>query len=117
MQKRIIFLNLFIMVVLFGFVLTGWVVGDAIRHSKPELRRYPVETLSVKELSIFRANPTHQFGGVTITNWVVPAWRGCKDEVIYTSLPAKCHSMDGRLIEVGGNPDDIFIIPSSEWEK
>lgn len=111
MQKSTFFLDLLILIGIIGFGLLGWIAGDAIRHSTPELRQYPLEYLSTEELSIFSSYPTHPLGGVLITNWDATAWMTCKDEVVYTSLPAKCQSIDGRLIEVGGNKQPIMLIP------
>ena len=110
MQKTKLALNLLILITLIGLVIVGWTAGDAIRKSFQE-RQYLLESLSAEELGVFQTYTPQILVGVSITNGNITAGQGCKDNVYYTSLPAKCQSVEGRLIQVGDIESNIILVP------
>ena len=115
MQKKIRALKIFILTALIATASLGWLAGHIIRFSIPALWHPPIEenTPGEKIGSVFQAYTPQILGGVPITNWGVNAWQDCKNDVYYTSLPAKCRSMDGRLVQVRGFEPNVIVIPLS----
>ena len=109
MQKAKLARNFLIIILLIGSVLVGWVIGNTIRQSIRE-RQYALEGLSAEDFGGFQEYAL-PLGGVLIENWSVFAWEVCKDDIYYTSLPAKCQTIGGRLIEVGNNEATPILLP------
>ena len=72
MQKRKFFLNLFILVALFGLVITGWVAGHIYRYSIPEFQP-PREPIPGVKIGFLQDEPTQLCLGLPITNWDLPS--------------------------------------------
>ena len=111
MQKAKLAQNFLIIITLIGFVFVGQIAGNALQQSFQE-RQYLLESLSAEELGGIQAYTPQFVGGVLIENWRRFVSQECKDDVYYTSLPAKCQSIGGRLIEVGNNEPNIILLPS-----
>jgi hypothetical protein len=114
--------NLLILITVIGFALTGWLAGHILRHSIPALWHPPIEERIPGEKigSVFEAYTPQILGSVPITNWSVDVTplmmlNQCKSDVYYTSLPAKCQSVDGRLVQVGRQT--VRLIPINEGKK
>jgi len=110
MQKRTWVLNLLILTTLFGLVITGWVLGHIYRHSIPEFQQ-PRDSVPGEKIGSFSDLPSEIYLGLPIKNWEVPAWMECKNDLVYTSLPAKCQTTDGRMMEVGNDQPPTQLIP------
>ena len=113
MSKTQIAVNILIFTALIATASLGWLAGHIIRFSIPEFWHPPLEERIPGEKigSLFQVYTPQILGRVPITNWEVNIWQGCKTDVYYTSLPAKCRSMDGRLVRVVGGQREIFIFP------
>ncbi len=120
MQKSKLALNILVLIALIATVSLGWLAGHIIRFSIPELWHPPIENIIPGEkIGVNLELPPEIVERNTITNWstnVTPMMllSQCKSDVYYTSLPAKCRSVDGRLVRVGGVQQEIMAIPWSE---
>jgi len=122
--------NLLCLAALIATASLGWMAGHVIRFSIPEYQfQHPptpeidpqikngFEFEGIRRLVVLPGNPQVPQARVFIGGIQVKPLEGCVGNTYYTSLPAKCRSVDGRLVRVGRNPQEIFIVPFSEWEK
>jgi len=106
--------NLIILAVLIGTVLVGWLAGHILRFSIPALWHPPIEEIDPRiktgfelELEGERIILTPQENA-----WIrVESLERCPGYTYYTSLPAKCRSVDGELVRVGENQREIILVP------
>ena len=109
--------NIMLLIALIGAVLFSWLAGHIMKHYIPELQ-HPRESLPNEKIVGFPAYSPQIIGGARIRNWGDSAWPACKSDVYYTSLPAKCRSVDGRLIRVGESRQwEYLVVPTLELEK
>ena len=113
--------NVLILAALVGSVSLGWLAGHILRYSLPALWHPPIQETNpqiktgyefefVGRPSVIRPleNP-----GVQIYNsgeLLKPPER-CMGMTYYTSLPAKCRSVSGELVQVGESPWKIILGP------
>ena len=119
------------MLVLFtviGLVLTGWLVGHILRFSNPALWHPPTEEINpqikigsesegIRREVVLMGNPSLR--ALARERILVPGEvlsGDCVGNIYYTSLPAKCRSANGRLVQVGGNESHIILIPGDRLE-
>lgn len=122
--------NLLILVTVIGFAFTGWLAGHILRHSIPEyqFRHPPIPEITPKIKNGYES----EFEGirrmvVLSENSAVYVFANegtiyleqvildqCHGNTYYTSLPAKCRSVDGRLVQAGGPQLEQLLIP---WGK
>jgi len=118
MSKTKIALNILILAALISTVSIGWLVGHVIRFSIPEFWQPPIEERIPGEKIGDASQPPLPAERIPVTRWnanVTPMMlEHCKTNVYYTSLPAKCRSVDGNLVRVGVVQREIMIIPYGE---
>ena len=102
--------NLLILSILIGVILLGWLAGHVIRYSIPEFQPAP-EIVPGMRIGANPKLPPQILERLPITSWSVIPLQGCKADIYYTSLPAKCRSLDGRLMRVGGAQLERLIVP------
>lgn len=109
--------NLLVLFSVIGLVLTGWLAGHILRYSIPahQFRHPPVPEfdLHIKNGNLFdfegirrqvvlTGNPTARVSGnreaFDLRKIVL---NECNGNTYFTSLPAKCHTPDGRLVQAG----------------
>ena len=122
MSKQKIALNILILTALVFIVSLGWLAGHILRFSIPGIWHPPVEERIPGEKVGSAPQPPLLVERIPVTRWnveVMPMMmlNQCKTDVYYTSLPAKCHSADGRLVRVGGIQRELIIVPYEEWER
>ncbi len=93
--------NFLIIITLTGLIFVGWAAGNNFRKLFQERQG----------LGSLQSNTPQIIGRVPIQNWSPLFSQECKDDVYYTSLPAKCQTVDGRLIEAGNDELDMILIP------
>jgi hypothetical protein len=117
--------NVLVLAVLIGLVLLSWLLGHILRYSIPSLWHPPIqetdpqirygldfELEGIRRLAVLPglapANaPAHAQPGEI---WgALPA--ECPGYTYYTSLPAKCRTVDGRLVQVRSTESRILLIP------
>ena len=121
MSKTKIALNILIFTALISTVSIGWMAGHIIRFSIPEFWHPPIEERIPGEKIGSAPQPPLLVERIQVTRWNVEVMPmrfldQCKTDVYYTSLPAKCRSIDGHLAWVGGVQGGNRIIPHGEWE-
>ena len=122
--KRNIARNILVLAILIGLVITGWLAGHILRYSTPALWHPPIQEIEpsikigskfefegVRRLVVFTENPQLSqvrayFGGMQL----LPL-EHCVGNTYYTSLPAKCRSVNGELAQVGGVDRNFIVIP------
>jgi len=121
-----LFLNLLILMTVIGLTLTGWLAGHILRFSMRELWHPPIEEIDPKiktgdifELEGRRIDASADSSSVRIYvdgELLVQSleFNLCQGNTYYTSRPAKCHSADGRLIEVGQLPGSLILLDEGD---
>jgi hypothetical protein len=126
-QKRVeILRNILVLVALVGLVLLSWLLGHILRYSIPTLWHPPLPEMdpqikygfefegirrSVVLPGLAPGNIAVQFQ-IRETQVMLP--EECPGYTYYTSLPAKCRTVDGRLIQVGGIESNVILIPQGK---
>lgn len=125
MSKRVeAFRNILVIALLIGLVLSSWLLGHILRFSIPALWHPPVQ----------ETNPQNKYGvefdgnrRMTLLLEVAPVKEHleiisiqdgqdsppgeCRGLTYFTSLPAKCLSMDGRLVQVRRIETNFILFP------
>ena len=118
-----IVLNLLVLITVIGLVITGWLLGHVLRYSMPALWHPPIEQINpqiktgfefegIRREVVFTGNPALRVftnEGTLYLGQVL--FNQCTGNTYYTSLPAKCHSTDGRLMRVGGAEPGLILVP------
>jgi hypothetical protein len=114
-------LNLLVLVALSGTVLFGWLAGHILRYSMPAFWHPPTretnphiktgfeaELGSERSFHTLRANPWER---VYIPGMQTAPPEACPGLTYYTSLPAKCQTVNGQLARVEGGPPGLTLTP------
>jgi hypothetical protein len=121
--------NLLVLIALTGAILFGWLAGHILRFSIPDYQLqhppipkfdphikngYEFELQGIRRLVVLTGGSTMSIfsdtGGVSLEGLLTEQ---CLSTTYYTSLPAKCHSVNGDLIRVGeGGPNIMFFSPN-----
>jgi hypothetical protein len=114
-------LNLLVLITVIGLVLFGWLVGHILRFSIPEFWHPPIEEINPQIKNTFEFENQRTLvpqNDPRIRVYVDGALLSqslelnvCQGNTYYTSLPAKCRSVDGKLVQVGGAQFGNVIIP------
>jgi len=120
--------NVLVLAALIGLVLFGWLLGHILRYSIPALWHAPIQ----ENDSQIKYGVEFQFDGirrsvvlpglapaipvapVQIREGQKPLPVACPGYTYYTSLPAKCRTLDGRLVQVGGVESNVILIPQGK---
>lgn len=117
-----LFLNLLILMTVIGLTLTGWLAGHILRFYIRELWHPPIEEIDpkIKIGDIFEYEGRHIVASADTSSVRIYKdeelliqsleFNLCQGNTYYTSLPAKCHSVDGRLIEAGQLPGSLILL-------
>ena len=119
--------KLLVLLTVIGLAVVGWLTGHILRHAVPELQhppiRLPGEEVGKVRMQFldnprFNSVPSGEPRLYVFTEKLnfSPSFE-CRNNTYYTSLPAKCQSVDGHLVRVGGGPQEMHIIPYGTWEK
>jgi len=117
--------NLLVLITVIGFALSGWLVGHILRHTLPayQFQHPPIqevdpnikngfESEGIRREAVLMGNPAVQVflgeGSLSLGETLFQAYVG---NTYYTSLPAKCRSVDGRLVIVGNSPGQRVLTP------
>jgi len=122
--------KLTILTALIGTVLFGWLSGHILRHSIPEYQfrhspvpeidphienGYETEFEGIRRMAVWMENPAVRIFTDEGTLYLGEILIGqCAGNTYYTSLPAKCQSMDGNWAQVGNGDSDVFLIPENK---
>jgi len=120
--------NLLVLVALVGLLIAGWLAGHVWRYSNPALWHPPIPEMNpqiktgfeyegIPRLAVFGKrltaveNPASQ--PVRIWPEMGPAKRHdrCTGSAHFTSLPAMCHSAEGRLVRASMPDTNPLILP------
>lgn len=129
MPKRAeVFRNVLILATLIGLVLFSWLVGHILRYSIPALWHPPIQEtdpqteygidLEFEGIRRLVVLPEMAPGNAQIQIYkrevqiTLPG--RCLGYTYYTSLPAKCRTVDGRLVQVGGVEGNFILIPQDK---
>jgi hypothetical protein len=124
--KRVEFArNVLVLAILVGLVLFSWLLGHILRYSIPALWHPPFQEtdpqikygLEIDFEGIRRSVvlPGLAPGGVPAQAqrseiWAAPPAE-CPGYTYYTSLPAKCRTVNGRLVQVRPTGSRILLVP------
>ena len=128
MQKYKLLINLAILAALAGLVLSGWLVGHVLRYSLPALWHPPLPEMDPGLITGYEYEGVRRLAQLPqVTRIQLPnseeilrrpgdtlpgiASQECVSYTFFTSLPAKCHTADGRLVRVGGSESTPIFIP------
>jgi hypothetical protein len=114
-------LNLLVLAALTGTVLLGWLAGHILRYSIPAFWHPPIRETDphIKtgfemelegERSLLRLQANPWVRGFSAGTQAEPQGR-CPRLTYYTSLPAKCRTIDGQLVRVEGGQQGTILIP------
>jgi hypothetical protein len=120
-SKRSFVRKLLVLAALTGTVLFGWLAGHILRYSIPALWHPPIQEMNPQ----IKNGYEFEFEGERLiltpqeNPWVrvyiggaqVEPQERCAGYTYYTSLPAKCRSVDGELVMVGESPWEIILVP------
>ena len=113
--------NLLVLATLIGTASLGWLAGHILRYSIPALWHPPLQETNPH----IKTGYEFEFEGerfilmpqenpwvrVYIDGAQVKPPEQCAGHTYYTSLPAKCHTADGRLVRVGGIEAGVIVDP------
>jgi len=130
MQKSKLALKILVLVTLIATVSLGWLAGHIVRFSIPEyqFQHPPIEEINpqIKTGYQFEFEGIRRLivlPGLVPQAWVysgkgqIDLWKICEGNTYYTSLPAKCRSVDGRLVRVGESQWEYLVVPMLELEE
>jgi len=120
--------NVLVLAALIGLVLFSWLLGHILRYSIPALWHPPIpeNDSQIKYGVEFEFDGIRRFvilPGLAPGNIVAPVQirEGqitlpveCPGYIYYTSLPAKCRTVDGRLVQVGGIESNVILVPQGK---
>jgi len=118
--------NVLVLAALTGMVLVGWLAGHILRFSIPayQFQHPPIQ----ENDSHIKNGYEFQLKGAAFSitpadsPWV-KAYLGdeqqglsprCIALTYYTSMPAKCLTVDGQLVQVGGTETNVIVLPSDK---
>jgi hypothetical protein len=112
-----------VLIIVIAFVLAGWLTGHILRFAFPALWHPPVENITpqiqngletegLRRKIVLSGAGDFTGDGPTITGEFV--FGSCGGNMYYTSLPAKCRSVSGELVQVGGTELERLFIPSEK---
>ena len=114
MQRPKFILNLLVLTTVIGLVLTGWLAGHILRFSIPAYyHQQPPNPEVNPKIKIgyefeFEGEPFvvvspegNPLVQVFLSEGQMIPLERCLGATYYTSLPAKCHTADGKLVRVG----------------
>jgi len=112
--------KILVIITVVAFVLAGWLTGHILRFALPVLWHPPIEKITpqiqngfesegIRREIVFSGEGVFTSDGRSITGEFV-FW-GCVGNMYYTSLPAKCRSVSGELVQVGGKEMERLLIP------
>lgn len=128
-SKRVeIIRNVLVLATLVGVVLLSWLFGHILRYSIPAFWQPPVQETDpqikvglefefegIRRLAVLPGlAPVN--GSVQFQFALAPGARPaeCLGQTYYTSLPAKCRSVDGRLVMVREFESKFILIPQGK---
>ena len=118
--------KILVLIAVIAFVLTGWLTGHILRFAFPALWHPPIEKITPQiqngfesqgirrevvltensDLRIFQNGGTLYLGQILLNP--------CGENTYYTSLPAKCRSASGELVQVGEDNFHIILTPEDK---
>lgn len=120
------FRNILVLATLVGLVLVSWLFGHILRYSIPALWHPPLQDTDPQikvgvEFELDGIRRLAAFTGFAVVNASSqnqpPSGLGahpapCVLELAYyTSLPAKCRTVDGRLVSIREADSSVVLIP------
>ena len=120
--------NVLILAALIGLVLFSWILGHILRYSIPALWHPPIQETDpqvrygielefegIRRLAVLpEMTPANTQAQTYILEVQITLPERCLGYTYYTSLPAKCRTVDGRLVQVGGIESNVILIPQSK---
>lgn len=119
--------NVLILAVLIGLVLFSWLLGHILRYSIPALWHPPIRETDPqikvgRELELEGTPQQIIFYDLTQAtdiqgfnpNLPRKLSNECQGYTYYTSLPAKCRTADGRLVQVRSLDATFLLIPQGK---
>ena len=120
--------KLLVLIALIATISFGWLVGHIVRFSIPTYQHPPIEEVDPhiqKGFQLEFQGIRRQFVWTGVSAARIPGNEGaiifgdltmeqCLGSTYYTSLPAKCHTADGRLVRVGGSNTVVVVPPDGE---
>ena len=117
-------LNLLVLIAVIGLGLAGWLTGHIVRHITPAYQHPPTEEVDPRIktgyligtndqiIIIGSLNESQQgfyFNGLHVNGQGI-----CTGNTFFTSFPARCQSVDGKLVSIGGIRSNIIVIPQAK---
>ena len=122
--RRNITQNILVLAILIGLVIAGWLAGHILRYSIPALWHPPIQEVDpqiktgyefksegIRRQAVLTENPQLSQMRIYLGKMQLLPLEGCVGDTYYTSLPAKCRSGDGELVQVGGVDRNVIVIP------
>lgn len=117
-------LNLLVLIAVIGLVLAGWLTGHIVRHITPAYQHPPTEEVDPRIKTGFLLGPDDQLviigsldgtqHRVYVNGKQANGLSVCTGNTYFTSWPAKCLSLDGKLVSVGGFESNNIMIPQGK---
>ena len=115
--------KILVLIIVIAFVLTGWLTGHILRFAFPALWTPPIEKITpqiqngfesegIRRVIVLSGEGVFASDGSTIIGELVLG--SCVGSTYFTSLPAKCRSVSGELVQVGGTELERLFIPPSK---
>lgn len=112
--------NILVLTALIAIVALGWLTGHILRFSIPSLGHPPLEEsdpqikTGLEKGGIRRQfvwTGVHGFSGEGAVLSGEFSLAQCLGITFYTSLPAKCRSVDGKWVQVGNSGREFVVTP------
>jgi hypothetical protein len=117
--------NMLVLAALGGLVLFGWLLGHTLRYSIPAFWHPAIPEIDsqiknglefdFEGIRRFVELPELAAGSMPAQVQLSEIWAAlpaqCPGYTYYTSLPAKCRTVDGRLVQVRSTVSRILLIP------
>ena len=107
MQKKKFLLCVLIVLVVIGMTTFGWVLGHIVKYSIPAFQHPPLHFPGEKS---GEATPLQAHEKIPFMKSNINPVQNCQTTVYYTSLPAKCHTPNGKLVRVESFPQGFILI-------
>ena len=121
MHRPKLVLNLLVLITVIGLVLTGWLAGHILRHTTPVFQHPPIEESDphikigyefegIRRIVVLPGTSKTAQLQVYLGEGKINLPSACEGTTYYTSLPAKCHTADGRLVQVGPQGEQLIYL-------
>ena len=118
--------KILVLISVIAFALVGWLVGHILRFSISTFRHPPIQknTPQIQNGFEFEGIRREAVWTGELALRILPdegtlylgqiLLNPCVDNTYYTSLPAKCRSTSGELVQVGGDKSYIIRTPGDK---